>query len=364
MIKSIEIGNINSIKHAVLEFDKAKYKFNEEFILNNKVANPIAFYGRNGSGKSSFLLAVYYLVSFLISEVDDLAPFIPNLSDQKSIKDRSSIEITMELEGHVYVYGLQTEFNGIKKEYLKKDNTNVFIRSDKEYEFRNRKEAIKSPLFPALRLLASERVDETDICRIFDYLSNIVFISADNKRYLAKSMQNIGERDVMVNKSSEVRKILEQYGSFPVYDVFSKQTETGRKNYYVTIEKDQGSFSIPYDLISSGMRNQSFLLSALLDMPDNGVLIVDELEDALHPLTIINFLKYALKRNIQLIFTSHNTNILTYLRPDNIVFANWKNGESNYKRLSDIYPNIREVNNIEKMYLNSTFDEEIEKEVK
>lgn len=362
MITSIEIKNVNSIGHAKLSFDKAKYKFNEEFILNDKVSNPIAFYGRNGSGKSSFLLAIYYLVNFLISEVDILNPFIPNLSDPSNVKEKSSIEIKMELDGHIYVYGLQTELKGIREEYLKKDDKIVFVRNNKEYEFKNKKETVKSPLFPTLRLLASERVNEPDICRVFDYLSNIVFVSADNKKYLAKSMQNVGERDVMVNKSSEVREILEQYGSFPVYDVFSNQTETGRKNYYVTIKKDKGSFNIPYDLISSGMRNQSFLLSALLGMPDNGVLVVDELEDALHPLTIINFFKYALKRKIQLIFTSHNTNILTYLRPDNIVFANWKNGESSYKRLSDIYPNIREVNNIEKMYLNSTFDEEIEKE--
>ena len=47
------------------------------------------------------------------------------------------------------------------------------------------------------------------------------------------------------------------------------------------------------------------------------------------------------------------------LRPDQIFFANWRNGFSNYKKLSDIYPNIREVNNIEKMYLSNVFDEDI-----
>lgn len=47
------------------------------------------------------------------------------------------------------------------------------------------------------------------------------------------------------------------------------------------------------------------------------------------------------------------------MRPDQIYFANWKNCSSSYSRLSRIYPNIREINNIEKMYLSSLFDEAI-----
>lgn len=361
MITSIEVKNINSIKYANLSFEKAKYKYREEFVLNNRVANPIAFYGRNGSGKSSFLSAIHFVVHLLISEVDRLTPFIPNLSDIKSMKDKSAVTITMELDGHCYVYCIETVISGIEAESLQKDGEIVFSRSKETYKFRDRKNEIKSPFFPALRFIASENVEEYDICRAFDYLSNIIFIGADNKRYLAKSMQNVGERDVMVSKSKEVRKILEQYGSFPVYDILSRQEPTGQKKYMVKILKGSDSFELPYELISSGMRNQSFILSVILGMPEDGVLVVDELEDALHPLTIVNFLKYVMGKNIQILFSSHNTGILSHLRPDNIVFANWKNGESSYKRLSDVYPNIREVNNIEKMYLNSSFDDDIEK---
>ena len=41
------------------------------------------------------------------------------------------------------------------------------------------------------------------------------------------------------------------------------------------------------------------------------------------------------------------------------IYHQFKTGESTYKKLSDIYPNIRQVNNIEKMYLSNLFDEEI-----
>jgi hypothetical protein len=46
-------------------------------------------------------------------------------------------------------------------------------------------------------------------------------------------------------------------------------------------------------------------------------------------------------------------------RPDQIYFSRWKNGDSYYCRLSNIYDNIREINNIEKMYLSNTFEEAI-----
>ena len=116
---------------------------------------------------------------------------------------------------------------------------------------------------------------------------------------------------------------------------------------------------LPLSQISDGMLNTSVLLSIILSLPENATLVVDEIEDALHPLTILDFFKVVKEKNIQLIFSSHNTFILQQLRPDQIFFANWKDGFSTYKKLSNIYPNIREINNIEKMYLSNLFDEEI-----
>ena len=111
--------------------------------------------------------------------------------------------------------------------------------------------------------------------------------------------------------------------------------------------------------MSDGMFNNSFFLSTIINLPKNSVFIIDEIENALHPLTIMDFINIAKEKNIQLIFSSHNTYILQKLRPDQVFFANWSEGFSTYKKLSDIYPNIREVNNIEKMYLSSLFDEDI-----
>ena len=135
--------------------------------------------------------------------------------------------------------------------------------------------------------------------------------------------------------------------------------------YTVEIEDDDNyKVKLPFQMISTGMRNSSILLSLILSLPHNGVIFIDELEMALHPSTIKDLIKLVQKLKIQLVFSSHNTNILEYLRPDQVYFAKRKKGFSTLMRLSEIYPNIRQVNNIEKMYLNSVFDEQIDNYVK
>lgn len=363
MITGIEIKNYSSIKKASIALEKAKYKYKEEYVLNDRIANPVAVFGSNGSGKSSFLSSMRDLVSLLISEVDKLNPFIPNLSDGSASKTVSSIQVEMELDKQSFVYYISTSFKGISYEKLVKGRKKLFERTEKNVTYRGERIEIESPFFPALRFLANRYVEDSEIARIYEFLSNIGYVGAESKLYLVKGMENISEHDVLVNRSNEVRKILEEYGDFPIYDIVSKTEKTGKKTYSVNIMKENDFFTIPYDLMSSGMRNQSFLLSVLLSLPKDGVLVVDELEDALHPFTIMNFINFAVKRGVQLVFSSHNTSILSHLRPDNIIFAHWSNGESSYKRLSDIYPNIRLVNNIEKMYLSATFDDEIKKQI-
>ncbi|HRS31171.1 MAG TPA: AAA family ATPase [Bacilli bacterium] len=114
---------------------------------------------------------------------------------------------------------------------------------------------------------------------------------------------------------------------------------------------------IPKILMSSKMIGQSQLLTLLLLMNEDNLLVVDELDRSLHPLVVKEFIKETMNRKVQVIFSSHNTHFLQYLRPDQIFFAKWKNNTSKFNRLSDINENIREVNNIEKIYLSGLFND-------
>lgn len=384
MITRIQIKNINAIDSCDIDFQKNKYKYLEEMIYNDKLVNPVAFYGTNGSGKSSFLEAVSSLVILLTEDSKSFSCFIPNHLNAEDYIDRknreskknkekakktpqdnfaelvSSIKIFFEINQKQYEYFIETCVSGwINNETLSVDGNVIFERSVEYYNYKNNAVKINKTLFPTIRKLATENQDDANIIKSFDFLSNMSFIDASKKNFLFKDIIEKDSLDIIVEKSKEVNEILKEYKEFPLYNVYSEITKDGTKSYHAVIEAGERELQLPFSFISSGMMNQSLLLSVLVSLPENGVLFIDEIEDALHPLTVLDFIKAARKKNIQLIFSSHNTFILQHLRPDQIFFANWNNGYSTYKKLSDIYPNIREINNIEKMYLANLFDEDI-----
>lgn len=380
MITRIQIKNINAIDSCDIDFQKNKYKYLEEMIYNDKLVNPVAFYGTNGSGKSSLLEAVGRLIELLIYEPSKLRSFIPhqlNSEDhlesffKNNEKNKgmfaktlecicSSVRIFFEIEQTEYEYFIETSFmNFINKEYLKHNQNYVFNRQADSYEYRKKEFEAKRNLYPTLRKLASDKQDDVVITKCFEFLSSMAFVDAFKDTPTFKGLTEENYLDLIVEKSHDVNLLLKKYKEFPLYTISSEPTKDGGKNYIAEIEAGKRKVRMPFQFISGGMMSQSLLLSILLSLPENGVLFVDEIEDALHPLTILDFIKIAQQKNIQLIFSSHNTFILQHLRPDQIFFANWKNGYSTYKKLSDIYPNIREINNIEKMYLANLFDEDI-----
>ena len=383
MLNRLIIKNVYSISSCEIDFTKDKYKYLEDNI-NGDIVNPVAIYGHNGSGKSSILKAISQLIRLMVDPATILSPFVVNnflfdkytTSKKKDISNvTGSIELYFDLNNTNYNYFISTtSFDGIKFEYLKKDNDIVFERKEKNYIYNGKSQIAdnSSPLVPTLRRLASSEINDETIQKVYSYISsftvvNLPDMSSQHGFVTSKIFNNINYMDLLVNKADEVKEILKDYNEFPIYNISKQEMKDPRMmnqtRYFIEIEGDDFKGTLPFEFISEGMKNQSALLSILLSMPENSVLFIDEVEQALHPSAIRSFIEVIKKRNVQVFFSSHNTNILQILRPDQVYFANWSKGYSNYSRLSKIYPNIREINNIEKMYLSSLFNEGI-KDVK
>ena len=354
MLKKIVIKNINSIEVCEIDFSKGNYKFGEENILGD-VVNPIAIYGHNGSGKSSVLNAIGSFIALMYFPAEALYPFVVNdflaqeyaegnRKDKSKIK--GSISFEFEINKDHYEYFLETSIeNYISNEHLNKNNEVYFLRQEKKYSYKGNDYNIKdySPMVPLLRILASSEIMDVTIQSVFAYISSFTFVnlpfSSRGGFVTSKVFNNMNINDLLVRKSEEVKELLKEYDNFPVYTI--------TKNNKMTILHYHNLLSI---------YNQSLLLSIIAAVPENGVVFIDEVDLALHPTTIRSFLKVIRDKHIQVVFTLHNTYALQMLRPDQVYFAKWSKGFSNYYRLSKIYPNIREINNIEKMYLSSIFD--------
>ena len=380
MLEKIAIRNVNSIDYCELDLTKANYRYAEENV-DGPVVNPIAIYGHNGSGKSSILSAVAHFISMMSVPPEAVSPFVVNnflfekyhssgRTDASLI--RGSVELFFDISGKKYDYFLETSRdNYVSREFLKIDGAAYFENNEGKYSLNGSAYDINSKttsrIIPFLRILASSEIVDATIQTVFNYVKSFTHVNAAliNRGACVTSniFNNTNAFDLMVSHSEEVKKMLKEYSDFPVYSIVKDNVALPNglvsQQYNVVLEDGGFKGKLPYQMISLGMQSQSFLLSILLSMPRQSVLFIDEADIALHPSSIKGFFKIKKKKGIQVIMSMHNTNAMQSLRPDQIFFSYWSKGFSTCRRLSKIYPNIREINNIEKMYLSSTFDEEI-----
>ena len=354
MLTNVKVKNAYSIGDLSLSFIKGKFAYKKEMI-HNEIVNPCAIYGGNGSGKTSFINAINDLLNLLIGDKDTFYPLIANFTNKN---EDSLIELTLKLDGAEYKYQVVTSFlnSKIVSEFLLKDNRAIFSRNEESVIVENKEYEVKSSLLLSLRELYSiaDELIETkdDIKKVYNYLTNFTVVK-DTVTSKLCSYKNVEE--LVVNSEEEIKRIISLWKDFPVYDFLREED-----GYYLDLYKTgRDKFRMPGFLISDGMLTINKILAIMLNLDRNSVLFIDCIEKNLHPSSVLHLIREAQKRDIQLIFTSHNTSLMQEFRPDQIYFARWNKGVSYYFRLSNIYENIREINNIEKMYLSNTFDEAI-----
>ncbi len=356
MLTNLKIINAYSIKKINMSFIKGKYGYKMEMV-EKEIVNPIVIYGNNGSGKSSFVNAMNDLLNLLIADKDKFYPLIPHFNNKK---EESIIELSIKLDEDEYVYCIYTNFERslISKEVLLLNNKPIFTRNEERIIIEDKEYEVESELLLGLRQLYGDLESlhsyKNNIKEVYDYLVNMAIVKTDSSIYTSSLYNYKNMDELLVENSEEIKRVLSTFSNFPIYDFYSENA-----NYYLNLYFKNKELKLPGFLISDGMLAASKILSLLVNLKRNSLLIIDGVEKSLHTSTILNLVKEAKKREIQLMFTSHNTTLMQELRPDQIYFARNKEGYSYYFRLSNIYDNIREINNIEKMYLSNTFEEKI-----
>jgi ABC-type transporter Mla maintaining outer membrane lipid asymmetry ATPase subunit MlaF len=366
MLKYLVIQNIGSIKDEVsINFEKGGYTFKDNMV-REEIVNPIGIFGSNGSGKTILLRSFNVLLGLMNDKADNLSTFIPNIPS--NFYQPSYFEVGFTLDSEEYQYIIKTNIKEIISEELIMNNDLRFFRSDKSFQlFKNdnviKEGTVSGDKYPAIRQVGNEEYeDQTPLSYVkkaFNYLSNITYIDVRGQVHSKINIQK-SILDILEEKSEQVKEIMKSYKEFPTYDLrVSVDPKLGNeKNLEFSL--DNGNIYLPEVLMSNGMKAHSTILSTILSAPKGSLIIVDELERSLHPFVAKQFVEEMnSKFDIQMIFSSHNTNLLQSMRPDQIIFSKWNADESTstYWKLSEVYPKIREINNIEKMYYGGQFDE-------
>ncbi len=134
--------------------------------------------------------------------------------------------------------------------------------------------------------------------------------------------------------------------------------------YHFGIDKNNNKIPIKFNLREESKGTQeyfNFLGILLSGLKWGAVFVVDEIEDSLHPSLVKNIIELfhnpeINKNNAQLIFTTHETNLLSLdlLRRDQIWFTERKEDKStDLYSLAELSPRLDE--NIQKGYLNGRY---------
>ncbi len=400
MVLEIRISNFFSIKdEIVLDFRAANIKsanakaLQDNIFEENKtdVLKTIAIYGANASGKSNIIKAIRFCHAMVfeshIHNENTVYNFQPFKFDgcEKKI---SKYFIRFMSNGVEYEYAFSLTRLKIVTEslyyYPKGRITKIFTRDEQLGKTKKEKysfgDLIKRPLDVAentsvktLYISRASQMDREIGKEIFNYFHNqfildyvgfgasaIETLSNQNKQQLIEAIK-IADSDIVDVSIKVLKKAGKHYKADS--KTMTLTVEDVVQDYLQIKTYHKSSPSIAFDFLteeSQGTIKMFFIMLTILDVvKKNKVLLIDEIEDSLHP-KIIEYLFNIFRtgEKAQLLCTTHNTRFLDLkkVRKDQIYFANKKsNGATDLYSLYD-YSDFRDTMDLEKAYLQGRFD--------
>lgn len=414
MLLEFKVRNFRSIREELTLSMLASGRVGKNDLPDNvfqvgkhKAVKSLIMYGRNASGKSnilSALLAFQYLVEksdrFKINE--KISSYIPFLLDEDYINEPTKFEIEfIGYDNNRYKYLF--EYNaveilkeelyfypkGVKSRLFKRTKMNFFYG---EYFTGNRKLIENEILCNQLFLSKSATSRFMYINEAYSYLG--YFIEIIINRYTdsdigwklelisgvqndTKSLKNIIKllkeadtsiQDLKLNKKliAESKSSQNDMPSFHNEPISYWSTEEVQiKTIHPVFENDKISRITEFGLNQESKGTKKLLSLSpqiLASLNIGGVLVIDELDNSLHPLLTRMLISLfhnpkTNPKNAQLIFATHDSSLLDaeLFRRDQIAFVEKENqGNTQLYRLSDI-KGVRKDIPIDKWYMSGRF---------
>ena len=394
MLLKIELENFYSIKDKVcIDFTAANIntamsKSLADNVIDwngTKILKTIGLFGPNASGKSSIIKAIRFCCSLILESnnhnagvVFNFVPFKFDGCDKKP--SRFLIDFVCENVEYEYAFSLtRTEILEESLFYYPNDRrAKVFTRNEnakQKYTFAEG--IVNRPLDVAanvsrqnLFLSRASSMNRMLFQKLYLYFLQtflLGFLNLNDK--VTEELFNEYKPVIMEALSicdSDISdiKIIREKIAMPMQNPFALNTSNVIEHEITRFETThKKSPEILFDMQteeSSGTIQLFGILLRLLDVVQNGKsIMLDEFDASLHT-RLADFvidLVHA-SRNAQMLFTSHNTNIIDVkrLRRDQIVFVNKKDdGSTETYSLYD-YKDFRENMDAEKGYIQGRFD--------
>lgn len=390
-----------------------KDKSHEENLIvekKDRISKTRMIYGANASGKSSFINAMLFVVSFIANSNALLEkrpiPVSPFKFCDDCFNKPSEFSVTFIKNGLKYAYRFSCTREKVIDErldiYYSAKPTMIFNRTNtSNYDFNKdgkllnvlKDRNLENKLF--LVTSASWNYEKTK--PVVDYFLNTIMVALDIEplwkanldriyannevnEYKAFCLKMLNSADISISDFSVDSKKIKDVGkNINTIKEFLRIATKGNEEAIAHLENSNVyDFMTYHDIMSdtetrryalnineeSVGTTKMFMYSPLLYyvFKEGKVLFVDELDKSFHPLMVEYLVKMFLDKNIntnnaQLIANTHDTNLLdlNIFRRDDIWFTerDYESGKTEMYPLSDFSPRTSE--NIEKAYLLGRF---------
>lgn len=378
MLIQFSIENHRSIKdNAVISFAASKDKSLDSYLLHpdekKSLLPALALYGANAAGKSNVLHALMTMKNMVVGDAAKISkgqklPWEP-FGDTTA---PTFCEIVFIYHGIRYAYGYSFDAEKIYSEYLyhwpNGREALIFSRENGEYEFR---ENVNE------QITLSNRTPDNKLYLVSSNDWNLPQTENAYKWFLEKLTFLMNETPAtsetvaqIISGDEKKARILKELllADLGISDVTVKNI-SGKAPVITTTHRvigEDGSvehFRLLMDQESSGTQAFFARIGGWLQALENGsLLIVDEIEDSLHPLLTKRLIEMVQDNTVntngaQLLFTTHDAMLLdlTFFRRDQIWFAekDEKTCATELYSLASFSP--RKGENIRKGYLQGRF---------
>lgn len=384
MLIQFSVENYLSIKDKiVLSMLASRDTEHPEYLIidgNKNHLKSTVIYGANASGKSNVLNAFWFMVNYVLTshnqQVHKAIERSPFKFDRETPTRPSSFEVIFTANGIRYVYGFSVTDKAVVEEYLyyypngrqalifeRKDTTDFRFTVDVEEQntLKERTSANKlylsvasnwsySKVVPVLEWFASCQIITKHSVADAYGLEAEQLKDDDYRRVIASMLRiaDFGIQSLQVRDSDPIPSL--RGDAFPNIEAVHTVQDT---------DGNASSYTLNMTEESDGTNSYFKLIGIVKKALDQGTLLVaDEMDAHLHPLltkhlvSLFNSAEFN-PNGAQLIFTSHNTNLLDLdvLRRDQIWFTE-KDEQTAATDLFSLYDfSIRKDAKVEKGYL-------------
>lgn len=323
--------------------------------------NVISIYGANSSGKSNFLLALYVMKLMILSSAKssstDPLPWLPFLLKEGLNGSDTSFEVMFVLNGTRYRYGYKYNLKRISSEWLMRKisgrETAVFQRQGDVIDI--------SSGFNGSTKLIDAAIEGTKPNNLFLSMAD-VFNVEEAKEIIAwfNKVETLNMRSTL-SLASQTNSLLKDSEYSSAIRGYLKSLRLGIEDVVVSDDRDEempnqtpvlkavhrlydadgkpkkDTVSWNFTAFESSGSNRALNISGTVvkGLKTGGVLIIDEIEAYMHPIMTLTLIELFMNpesnpNRTQLIFSTHDTNLLNYLklRRDQVYFMEKNKWES------------------------------------